>query len=129
MSLLKIFKKKEKEKKTSDEPKIMSNELKMSGERISAVDSLSLRVLKKPFLSEKTHRLNSMNQYAFIVNLKANKNSVKEAVEKRFNVNVLKVNMIRFHGKPKRFRNKETKQSDFKKAIVTLKKGEKIETI
>ncbi len=133
MSLLKIFKKNKKEKEEKsiivqqDEQKI-SDVVKISP-IVADSGALLLRVLKRPFISEKSHNLSSWNQYVFIVNLEANKNSVREAVEKRFNVNVTSVNIIRSHGKPKRFRNKVAKQSDFKKAIITLKKGQKIETI
>lgn len=128
MSLLNVFKKEKRKKPTLEQDKKNPESLKYSA-RETGFGSLLLRVLEKPFLSEKSNRLNSLNQYVFMVNLKANKNNVKEAIEKKFNVNVLKVNIIRSHGKSKKFKNIKTNRSDFKKAIITLKNGQKIETI
>ena len=67
------------------------------------------------------------NQYTLDVALVANKIEIKQAVEKIFKVKVLKVNTLTVHGKVKRMRGNISKQSDWKKAIITLKAGEKIE--
>jgi len=77
---------------------------------------------KATLLSEKH------NQYVFRVNPKANKLQIKEAVEKLFKKTVLSVNTSNFIGKKKRERTAAFgKKSDWKKAIVTLKQGDKID--
>ncbi|OHE79300.1 MAG: 50S ribosomal protein L23 [Verrucomicrobia bacterium GWF2_62_7] len=67
------------------------------------------------------------NQYTLEVASVANKIEIKQAIEKLFKVKVLKVNTLTVHGKIKRMRASVGKQSDWKKAIVTLKAGDKIE--
>ncbi len=84
-------------------------------------------VLKKSILTEKALNLSSLNQYVFEVNILANKKMIAQAVEKKYGVKVLRVNIVRKKSRPKSFRNIEGKRYRFKKAIVTLKKGDKIE--
>jgi large subunit ribosomal protein L23 len=67
------------------------------------------------------------NQYTLAVTPDANKIEIKQAVEKLFKVTVLKVNSLNVHGKIKFMRGRASKQVDWKKAIVTLKAGDKIE--
>lgn len=67
------------------------------------------------------------NQYTLAVTLDANKIEIQQAVEKLFKVTVLKVNTLNVHGKVKMTRGRVSKQTDWKKAIVTLKAGDKIE--
>jgi large subunit ribosomal protein L23 len=67
------------------------------------------------------------NQYTLAVSQDANKIEIKQAVEKLFKVTVLKVNALNVHGKVKFMRGRASKQVDWKKAIVTLKDGDKIE--
>lgn len=84
-------------------------------------------VLRKPLVSEKAMRLKSQNQFAFLVNLSANKKLVKDEVERRYGVKVENVNIIRKKGKAKQWRASRGHQSNLKKAIVTLIEGHKIE--
>ncbi len=84
-------------------------------------------ILLRPVVTEKSTSLLEQNKYTFIVDPKANKTEIKQAVEKIFNVKVEKVNTMRVKGKYKRVRNIPGKTPDVKKAIVTLKKGDKIE--
>jgi large subunit ribosomal protein L23 len=84
-------------------------------------------VLKKPVVSEKTMGLLAENKYTFLVNPDANKIEIKHAVEKAFNVKVTDVKTINVKGKAKRVGRFVGKDSDKKKAIVTLKVGDKIE--
>ncbi|MFZ3172947.1 MAG: 50S ribosomal protein L23 [Carboxydocellales bacterium] len=84
-------------------------------------------VLKKPVVSEKTMGLLAENKYTFLVNPDANKIEIKHAVEKAFNVKVTDVKTINVKGKAKRVGRFVGKDSDKKKAIVTLKDGDKIE--
>lgn len=88
------------------------------------------QVIKKPHITEKSMRLVAENKYTFLVNLGADKKIIKKAIEKAFKVNVLGVKTIKIKGKKRRvgrFRRKEKKMPDIKKAIVQLKKGQKID--
>ena len=67
------------------------------------------------------------NKYIFRVAEGANKIQIKQAVEEIYNVRVTKVNTVKTRGKWKRLRYQEGKTPDWKKAIVTLKEGDKID--
>ena len=84
-------------------------------------------VLLRPIITEKTTVLTGLDKYVFEVDLRANKNQIKEAIELAFNVRVTEVNTMKMKGKAKRFGRKVTKRPDWKKAIVTLVSGDKIE--
>lgn len=86
-------------------------------------------MLRRPHVSEKTTRIGAFHQYAFIVDPRANKRLVKNEVERLYKVNVIRVNMARLSAKPKKWMRTVGKQSIRKKAMVTLKKGQKIEII
>ena len=79
-------------------------------------------------VTEKTTDMaENRNKYVFEVALASNKVEVKQAVEKYFGVKVLDVRTLRMHGKPKRQRHVMGHRRNWKKAIVTLKAGDKIE--
>lgn len=88
-------------------------------------------VLKRPIITEKTAYLSSaLNQYAFEVDVRANKQQIKEAVELLFDVTVERVNVINQPAKVARsLRNRrmQVRRSAYKKAIVTLKPGDRID--
>ncbi|MBI2765741.1 MAG: 50S ribosomal protein L23 [Chloroflexi bacterium] len=84
-------------------------------------------VLLRPIITEKTTVLTGLDKYVFEVDVRANKNQIKEAVQLAFNVRVSEVNTMKMKGKPKRFGRKITNRPDWKKAIVTLVPGDKIE--
>ena len=84
-------------------------------------------VLLRPIITEKTTVLTGLDKYVFEVDLRANKNQIKEAVQLAFNVRVAEVNTMKMKGKAKRFGRKVTNRPDWKKAIVTLVAGDKIE--
>jgi large subunit ribosomal protein L23 len=84
-------------------------------------------ILKKPLITEKSTSLLQENKYTFKVDPDANKTEIKQAVESIFKVKVEKVNTMNVKGKKKRVRNIPGRTSGSKKAIVTLKKGDKIE--
>ena len=71
--------------------------------------------------------LTGADKYVFEVDLRANKNQIREAIQVAFNVRVAEVNTMVMKGKPKRFGRKVTNRPDWKKAIVTLVAGDKIE--
>ena len=84
-------------------------------------------VLLRPIITEKTHLLTGTDKYVFEVDLRANKNQIREAVQVAFNVRVSEVNTMVMKGKPKRFGRRVVNRPDWKKAIVTLVQGDKIE--
>jgi len=84
-------------------------------------------VLVKPMVSEKSMILMEDNKYSFVVDKNANKIEIKHAVEELFKVNVLEVTTRIVKGKVKRMGRTEGKRPDIKRAIVTLKEGDKIE--
>ncbi|MGH7054803.1 MAG: 50S ribosomal protein L23 [Stellaceae bacterium] len=80
-----------------------------------------------PVITEKATNITEHNQVVFRVPLGATKREVKAAVEGLFNVKVEAVNTIRVMGKVKRTRGRLGRRSDYKKAIVTLKEGARID--
>ncbi|MFZ2324148.1 MAG: 50S ribosomal protein L23 [Ignavibacteriaceae bacterium] len=90
------------------------------------------QVLVRPLITEKMTNISAdLGKYGFLVNPKANKIQIKNAIEKKFDVHVIEVRTINHPGKTKsQFRKSgkfEGKTAKFKKAIITLKEGEKIE--
>lgn len=85
-------------------------------------------VIKRPIISEKSTVQNELfRTYAFQVSPSSNKQEVREAVEKLFKVKVESVRTMVVHGKYKRAGRFVSKRSNWKKALVTLKEGQKIE--
>ena len=89
-------------------------------------------IIKKPVITEKMTAISEkLNRYAFIVDTRANKIQIKEAVEKLYGVKVVAVNTMNYEGKSKSRYTKggviTGKASDTKKAIVTLAEGETID--
>jgi large subunit ribosomal protein L23 len=84
-------------------------------------------VIRSPVITEKATAASEHNQVIFRVALDATKRDVKIAVEGLFEVKVDAVNTIRVEGKTKRFRGRPGRRSDFKKAIVTLAEGSRID--
>lgn len=85
-------------------------------------------IIIRPLITEKTIRQKEDNhQYVFEVHRNANKIEIKSAIEQLFKVRVLNVNTINVLGKVKRLGRKYGKRPDWKKAIVTLKEGDRIE--
>ena len=85
------------------------------------------QVLRRPILTEKTNYLaDELHRYTFEVDARATKQLVQQAVEEIFKVHVQHVNMLRVHGKTRRFGRFIGKTPEWKKAIVTLTAGETI---
>ena len=89
---------------------------------INAFDSII-----KPVITEKSTSLSSLNKVVFKVNKTANKKIIKKNIEKIFKVNVIKINIINKQNKTKITRGRRVKVKGYKKAIVTLKKGQNID--
>ncbi len=84
-------------------------------------------VLRRPLITEKNTDLQTQNKYAFEIAKEANKPMVRQAVEKAFKVRVTKVNVITVPGKTRRVGRRQVLTPSWKKAIVTLQPGDKIE--
>ncbi len=84
-------------------------------------------VIRSPLVTEKSTMASENSQVVFKVAIDATKPEIKEAIERLFNVKVVAVNTLVRKGKIKRFKGVKGRQSDFKKAIVTLEEGQAID--
>lgn len=138
MALLDVFKtkpaksdKKKTEKKVSDDVKVEKKEeikIEKSAQIKKEFSQIAVKILKAPHVTEKAMSLNQENKYIFKVSDEANKPEVKKAIQELYGVKVVDVNIINIPRKKRRLGRSEGFKSGFKKAIVTLKQGEKIET-
>ena len=80
-----------------------------------------------PLLTEKSTNLSGENKIVFKVRKSANKKNLKNNIEKIFKVNVTKINIVNKQNRTKFTRGRKVKVSGFKKAIITLKKGQSID--
>jgi large subunit ribosomal protein L23 len=85
------------------------------------------QVIVRPLITEKATILAGDHKYAFEVDRRANKNQIREAVQKSFNVRVLKVNTMNVRGKARRMGRRVTHTRNWKKALVTLAEGDTIQ--
>lgn len=85
-------------------------------------------IIKALLRTEKSTALEPLGKYVFLVDHKSNKIEIKHAVEAIYKVKVDNVNTVIMPGKVKRVRYQSGKTPDFKKAVVTLKSGQKIDT-
>ena len=86
-----------------------------------------LDTIVSPVITEKATTLSEFNKIVFRVHKGASKNSIKKSIEKIFKVNVIKINTINLRGKTKLVKGKKSSRPGYKKAIVTLKKGQSID--
>lgn len=92
-------------------------------------DSKKVFVIKQPWITEKSHNLSTEGRYVFVVDNRTNKAEIKKAVKVLYKVDPVSVNIINARGKSKHFKSKITAGSKYKKAIVMLKKGQKIDVM
>lgn len=85
-----------------------------------------MQIIKYPIITDKAIRLVENNQYSFVVDRYSNKNAIKDGIEKLFNVKVIKINTARLPRKKKRVGKYIGWKPQYKKAIVTLSKGDMI---
>tara|TARA_Y100001958_G_C21183047_1_gene512583 strand:- start:652 stop:945 length:294 start_codon:yes stop_codon:yes gene_type:complete len=90
--------------------------------KINYIDSI-----RSPIITEKATILSEQNKSVFKVHLTANKKTIKKNIEKLFKVNVIKINIINQKRKVKMRQGKKTFKGGYKKAIITLKKGQSID--
>ena len=88
----------------------------------------TFEIIKTARLTEKgTRQGEKLNQYTVVADRRANKTQIRQAVQELFKVKVIRVNTMNVHGKARRQRTSQAgRTSDWKKAIVTLKAGDKI---
>lgn len=85
-----------------------------------------LDIIIAPVITEKTANMEAEGKYAFKVSTKANKTEIKQVIEKKFNVKVVAVNIVNSHPKKKRVGKYTGMTNKYKKAIVSLAKGDTI---
>ena len=90
--------------------------------KINHIDSI-----RNPIITEKATILSEQNKTVFRVHSKANKKIIKKNIEKLFKVNVIKVNIINRKAKTKMKQGRKSYKTGYKKAIITLKKGQSID--
>ena len=144
MALLDFLKKKEeaeKSKKTekkSEKVSAIKSDIKKEVKKETAVkpsntnvknSKFSYEAVKKPHISEKASYLSEVDQYIFEVSPNYNKHEIKKTVEGLYNVNVLSVNIIKIPAKKRRLGKTEGFRKAYKKAIVKIKNGQKIEIL
>ena len=100
--------------------------MKKSNKLISIEKAYS--ILKKPITTEKSTNLQQFNQYTFLVEKNSNSNDIRKAIEAIFKVKVIKINTSILRGKLKSFKGNIGFRKDIKKAIVTLKEGNTIDS-
>ena len=88
---------------------------------------MSVFIIKKPHITEKATDLSKIGKYVFMVEPSATKNEIKKALKKIYGVDVLKIQTITRQPKMKKFRNRAGAKPGYKKAVVTLKEGQKID--
>ena len=134
MSLFsKKLKKSTEDQKPVSDKKIVEQPAVKKEEKHSALASATpkitksaYRVLLKPIITEKATDLGALNKYVFEIAPMMNKIEVKKSVKELYNVTVLRVNIIKNMGKMVRYGKSRGRTKNWKKAIVTLKKGDKI---
>lgn len=84
------------------------------------------KILVKPLVTEKAAVSQSLNKYSFLVSRSANKNQIKQAVKEKYGVKPVAVNVVNVQGKSMRFGRAAGCRSDYRKAVVTLAKGQTI---
>ncbi len=90
---------------------------------------MTTAVVKKPWITEKSARLNESGAYVFIVAENATKNEIKKAIKKIYNVDVQKVNITMKPDRMKGLGARKQRKPGHKKAVVMLKTGQKIDII
>lgn len=135
MSIFDFIKNKKKAEKVKNAVKIKSEPQEKESKKTEEMKKVSFngesvegaRILKRPLITEKSTYLAENNKYVFEVFNSANKTEIKKAVEKLYGVKVDAVNLFNVLGKKRRVGRTIGRQSGFKKAIISLPKGQKID--
>jgi len=124
MAILDIFKKKNKPK--IEKPSAAVPAAPLKAKRTSPT---AYRILKSPHVTEKAAVLAEWNQYVFEVTPESNKIEVKKAIEDLYGIDVEQIRIVNIPRKIRIFRGKKGWKHGYKKAIVKIKKGQKIEVL
>ncbi len=120
-------------KKSNTEEKSEKKKKEMNKEELSNkqtfLNNKNILLIKQPRVTEKSQMLKQFRQYAFDVVKNANKNEIKKAIEKIYNVKVEKIRVINIPFKKRRLGVLTGRKSAYKKAIIILKEGYQIEVI
>lgn len=138
MPILDIFKKKKSKEKPSfvkaaegkEKKEQKSEQIKTEAQKPKKIKGLSAtayRILKSLHVTEKATDLSKNNQYVFEVFPKANKSEIKKAIEGTFNVDVIRINIVKTPGKKRRLGRTFGWKEGYKKAIIKVKEGQKID--
>jgi len=124
-----LFGKKTVKKEEKKNPVVANESELKSSTPDSEIKVSNIDTYIQPYITEKSNALAAQNKYVFLVLKRANKIIVKQLVEKTYKVKVANVNMIFLSVSPKRLgaRQALTRKGGYKKAIVTLKQGYKID--
>ena len=122
------------DKKTDKKEIVEKKKSKLSGKSVKAKKISKekmpihyFELIKKPHISEKALRFNSENKYVFVISQLANKSEVKKAIASLYGVVVKSVNIVKVPSKPKKFKGVPGIKNGYKKAIITLAEGNKID--
>lgn len=122
-----VVKEKKEEKKVDKKPTPVK--VQPATRKSAKHGSFSYEAIKEPHISEKATYLAEKNQYTFQVSANFNKSEIKKSVSGIYGVDVLSVNIIKIPAKKRRLGKTQGWRKGYKKAIVTIKEGQKIEII
>ena len=127
----KLVKKEKKIKEVKKAPKVKVEPKPKKKRRIKSKKNIEIiyKSLKEPHITEKATNLAQQNQYVFKVFPRTNKIEIKKAIESLYGVDVISVNIINIPRKRKRLGRIKGFKPGFKKAIIKIKQGQKIETL
>lgn len=121
-------KKEIKPEKLKEKKPVSSGQAGAKGGKVIKKDTgLASRILKEPHLTERTTDLSEQRKYVFKVITKTNKIEIKKAIEGLYGVEVTKVNIVNIPSKTRQYKRIKGTRPGYKKAVVTLKPGEKID--
>lgn len=131
MGLLdKLGLKKKEEKKAEVKPEIKVAEKPVGGAAAVSPEKIdtgrAYEILLRPVISEKGTHLANAGRYVFAVHSKANKSEIKKSIQKVYDVHVEKVRIVQMPPKPRRYGRSRGRTSAWKKAVITVRSGEKI---
>lgn len=131
MAALMDFLKKKEDAKKSKKPEKKTEKASVApvSKVITNKGGFSFDIIKAPHISEKGSYLAEKDQYIFQVNERSNKQEIKKAIKGIYGVDVLSVNIIQIPAKKRRLGKTQGFRKAFKKAIVRIKEGQKIEII
>ncbi len=135
MGILSFFRRKkkaaQKKEKLAKKEKVVLRKVKpikaVKEKKAGKEARVALKISLLPVVSEKATELAQKNRYPFLVDVRAKKGAIAQAVEKMYGVNVEKVNVYNIHPKLRKVGRTEGYRKAWKKAIVTIKEGEKID--